>query len=170
VVQIRSPCFKEKRSEYLGQLSQWIKANNFKNVIILSGAYAQFLPEEEGANPVRYLQSMGSTIKTTFQQVQRVERFSLKPTEDPSGIIYLPGSGLTRKLFEALCKESIDVTVLVKYCSEGDNTPDAFQLLEALSSFVQIKEPSKVTGSRVSWDVPVSWSGLYGDNAPHTIF
>jgi len=173
VVQIRSPCFREKRSEYLDDLTVWIKTNNFKNVIVLSSAYSQFLPdttEDEGSNPVRYLQTSVSTLQVPLQPVYRVERYTHKPTNDPSGIIYLPGSGLTRKLFESLCKESIGVTVLVKYCSEGDNTDDAFQLLEKLNLVVPIKEASKRVTSRVSWDVPISWSGLYGDKAPITMF
>jgi len=184
IAQIRSPCFREAKADFLNELVQWIQSSGFARVFILSSSFSQTLSDvpldECIASPIRYLSFSKSTENQCpltaalphMRKVQKVERFTLKPMADESdgnGIVHLPGSGLTRKLFAELEKISIDCTVLIKYCSEGDNTQDAFHLAETINAVVHAVEPSKSTG-RVSWDVPISWSAMFGSAAPNGVY
>jgi len=169
IVQIRSPNFKEKKRQFVGELVDWIKVNQFQKTIVLTSTYAQYIsdlsPEER--NPVRYMSSEPEA-QIKLKQVQKVEQFSHRPTGDQSGLVHLPASGLAKKLFAELSSASLPTTVLVKYCSEGDNTPDAFDLVNQLNGLIGAKEIGK--NGRVDWSVPVSWRALFGGDAPNVIY
>lgn len=173
IIQIRSPCFRERRRHFVEQLVAWIKARKFQQVIVLSSAFSQYLADispEESVSPIRYLSSKISSVELpALKRVQRVEQFTHRPTDAADGILYLPGSGLTRRLFAAL-QENVNCVVLVKYCSEGDNTADAFHVADTVNQLVAVKQPRE-SGGRVSWDIPISWSGLFGEgDAPAGVY
>lgn len=170
VVQLRSPNFKEKKRQFVGELVDWIQASGFKRTILLSSSFSQYIGDltpDETLNPVRYMSSHDEPdIK--IKPVQNVEQFSHRPTGDTSGLVHLPASGLAKALLAELKARTIRTLLLIKYCSEGDNTPDAFDLLNHLNGVVTLKEVGK--GGRVEWAVPVSWRKLFGGDAPAVIY
>lgn len=109
-----------------------------------------------------------NTDSLKLKKIGKVERFSFRPTNDQeTGIIKIPGSGISRRLLDSLDADDVSCIMLVKFCSEGDNTQDAFDLANKFNDVTKIKEPSKGT---VNWIVPYSWRALYGGDAPYSMY
>ncbi|PNY16245.1 proteasome assembly chaperone 2-like protein [Trifolium pratense] len=65
--------------------------------------------------------------------------------------------------------KGLKVTCLLCYCSEGDNTSDAFQLADAACKLLKPNQPnSGIEG--VKWRVPLSWMSVYGPPPDVSIF
>lgn len=89
---------------------------------------------------------------------------------DSEFCIRIPGGGITKTLYEeSYCKE-IQMAVLLKFVSEGDNIPDAVSLVEYLNEWLQITKPSSPTASALTWKIPSSWWLLLGRGLPPTLF
>ncbi|KAI1290214.1 Proteasome assembly chaperone 2 [Halotydeus destructor] len=170
VMQIRSPCYHDKRQSFLDNLVDWIKSSQFAKVILLSSTYSQFLSDldaSEQPNPVRQFANFELDAGSQIKQVTKVERYSHRP--DENGMINIPGSGLTKKLFDHLNEAGLSTLALVKYCSEGDNSPDAVGLVEALNTIVPVKQRTSSLG-HLGWDIPISWNKLFGGDAPLEVY
>lgn len=164
IVQLRSPPFSGMSLKFVTSLSGWIKDASFSKVIILTSSFSQFLTPtnpSEGVNPVRFLS--GTSIPG-IEPLVKVEEYSLKPSE--TGVIKIPGSGFALKLYKACEAGGFPAQLLVKYCSEGDNTPDAYHLMSVLNSVIKVRS----TSEKSTWIVPVSWNKLYGEDHPTTLF
>ncbi|WJX45527.1 hypothetical protein P8452_32401 [Trifolium repens] len=72
-------------------------------------------------------------------------------------------------LFSFLKAKGLKVTCLLCYCSEGDNTSDAFQLADAACKLLKPNHPnSGIEGGK--WRVPLSWMSVYGPPPDVSIF
>lgn len=164
IVQLRSPPFSRVSSKFVSSLFAWIKEASFSKVVVLTSSFSQFLTPtnpNEGTNPVRFLS--GSSIDG-IEPLTKVEEYSLKPSE--TGVIKIPGSGFALKLYRSCEEGGFQTQLLVKYCSEGDNTPDAYHLMSVLNSVIKVRP----TSEKSTWIVPVSWNKLYGEDHPETLF
>lgn len=162
IVQLRSPSFSGLSSKFVSELSEWIKQAAFSKVLIMTSSFSQFLaPSTEGVNPVRYL---SASAVPGIEPLVKVEEYSLKPSE--SGVIKIPGSGFALKLYQACVDNDFMAQLLVKYCSEGDNSPDAYHLINVLNSIIKVRS----TSQNNTWVVPVSWNKLYGEDHPTNLF
>ncbi|KAL6209686.1 hypothetical protein ACLB2K_020626 [Fragaria x ananassa] len=73
-------------------------------------------------------------------------------------------------LFSCFKAKALKVTCLLCYCSEGDNTPDAFHLAEAACKLLG-RSPSDLHGNNNdNWFIPVSWKTVYGSPADMSLF
>ncbi|KAL0961688.1 hypothetical protein UPYG_G00330440 [Umbra pygmaea] len=82
--------------------------------------------------------------------------------------LYIPGGGITKSLFNASCAEDVCLAVVLIFCSEGDNIPDAFALVNHMNSWLHLVKESNQT--QPEWRIPESWRLLYGSGLPPALF
>ncbi|XP_032875315.1 proteasome assembly chaperone 2 isoform X2 [Amblyraja radiata] len=70
------------------------------------------------------------------------------------------------------CAEGIPLAVLLIFCSEGDNIPDALKLLNFLNEWIQLiaKPNDQQPMSQPQWKIPSSWRLLFGSGIPPALF
>ncbi|RWS09988.1 proteasome assembly chaperone 2-like protein [Dinothrombium tinctorium] len=176
ILQQRAPCFKEKRQMYINQLIAWFKSCNFKQIVALSSSFLQFLAPSLYKNekhPIRYLHTSAfddsflkafDTNDENYKPVVKIDRETLLPSEN--GIIHLPGSGISKSLLAKCESEQIKIVIFVLYCSEGDNTADAFAYVHHLNACLKLNK----NNDPYYWQAPISWQHLYGERYPQEIF
>lgn len=76
------------------------------------------------------------------------------------------GSGLAVKLFNKCVIKEIPCSILLDFCSDGDNIPDALKLVNYLNDWFQLKEKQNTK----NWSIPPSWNFLFGYHPPTEIF
>ena len=174
IVQIRSAPYYDRKYSFIRQILDWIKECSFMQTILLTSSFSHYLShlDEEylAGFPVKFLTTSNFELSAEnlqsagMNEVIKVEKYSMRP--DPNGFVILPGCGFVKNLFEKLEKESMKAILMVKYCSEGDNTKDAVGLLVALSKCLKLQNvelPSKHV-------TPISWNQLFGDEDTHGLF
>ncbi|XP_053209878.1 proteasome assembly chaperone 2-like [Panonychus citri] len=186
IIQLRAPPYKQRRKQFVEELTKWIKEEQFKLTVHLSSSFSQFLspdafnssssPNVQTKLPVRYLatQSLKENNPTTFfEQLKLIE---LKVNSDDSedhdpSLTDLIGSGLTKSLFQHWQNENINGIFFVIFCSEGDNTPEAIEIMEAANKLIKVKETLIETGKPMNrWKTPISWMNLFGGSIPANLF
>ncbi|XP_061521545.1 proteasome assembly chaperone 2 [Phycodurus eques] len=176
VLQIRAPVVKTKSRRFRRLLLSWIKASGFSRTLVLSSCHAYQRDDQQlQGNPLRYLITL-SLLKSSgdaFKELgwKEMERVPLRPgrfdtgTEQPR--LYIPGGGITKGLYMDSCTEDIPLAVLLVFCSEGDNVPDALALVSHLDDWLHLLDnPSR----EAKWKIPISWSLLFGSGIPPAIF
>uniref|UniRef100_A0A8C1PRU5 Uncharacterized protein n=2 Tax=Cyprinus carpio TaxID=7962 RepID=A0A8C1PRU5_CYPCA len=73
-------------------------------------------------------------------------------------------------VLKMLCTEDISMAVMLMFCSEGDNIPDAFALVYPLNDWLHLISEVNVFLSRLNWRVPPSWMLLFGSGLPPLLF
>lgn len=180
LVQQRTPVSPNSRTEYRQFLTDWMKQERFRLVVMLSSCLSQYTnPSDLPKYSVHYYCSPAVT-----QQVQgdlgalcwnKLEKQDPVTHEQSShGVLLMPGSGITRSLLEKCVSDEIPVVLLLVYCSEGDNTPDAILLADRLNEWLHLCQPLKDGEERCGrtgpWQTPISWSLLFGNTPPTGIY
>ncbi|CAK8696166.1 unnamed protein product [Clavelina lepadiformis] len=49
--------------------------------------------------------------------------------------LFLPGGGYTKKLFQACCEAEVPCVVLLLFCAEGNNIPEAMSIVDHLNQW-----------------------------------
>uniref|UniRef100_H2Y8M4 Proteasome assembly chaperone 2 n=1 Tax=Ciona savignyi TaxID=51511 RepID=H2Y8M4_CIOSA len=159
VLQFRSPLVKGKRKEFCEKLTTWAKVEKFSQLIILSSCHAFERKDNEiTGSPFRCL------ISPTFKNLPTQLNwgvFDKKENEE----LFIPGGGFTKDLYKVCCDSELAVIVLLTYCSEGDNIPDAMLVLDQLNKW---KEFCK--NENTNWITPISLSHMFGNPVPTGIF
>ncbi|XP_063779494.1 proteasome assembly chaperone 2 [Pseudophryne corroboree] len=175
VLQIRSSLIKKKSRAFRQALTCWIKKCGFAKVVLLSSSYAYHRDDQQlFGSPFRYLVTPG--LQTSVADVMKelewkeMEKVSLYPgINDESKKTSIPGGGFTKQMFEDCCSEDIHMAVVLKFCSEGDNIPDAFALLDHLNKWLHLRE-SATDDIAPPWKMPSSWRLLFGSGLPPMLF
>ncbi|XP_050794820.1 proteasome assembly chaperone 2 isoform X4 [Gopherus flavomarginatus] len=71
------------------------------------------------------------------------------------------------------CSNGIQMAVLLKFCSEGDNIPDALALVNYLNEWLQLvksEQNSTAPATPSQWKIPHSWRLLFGSGLPPALF
>ncbi|XP_064477017.1 proteasome assembly chaperone 2-like [Ornithodoros turicata] len=177
IVQQRTPVSPNCRAEYRQFLTSWIKSENFKLVIMLSSCLSQFSsPSELSRYSVHYYCSPSVTdmvqdklSSLCWKKLEKQDPVTNEISSD--GVLLMPGSGITRSLLEKCVSDAIPVVLLLLYCSEGDNTPDAILLADRLNEWLHLCPVESSGGGQTGvWQTPVSWSMLFGSGPPTTIY
>ncbi|GAA6077755.1 proteasome assembly chaperone 2, partial [Tachysurus ichikawai] len=178
VLQIRTPILPMKMKSFRKLLVSWIKASGFSRTVLLSSCHAHHRDDQQLlGSPLRYLLTQalrGDTEGTEemlqrlgWREMERVSAFPGVPDSDRQHL-YIPGGGVTKALYNDCCSENISMVVLLLFCSEGDNVPDAFTLVNHLNDWLHLLD-KPVQGS-VLWRTPSSWRLLFGSGVPPLIF
>uniref|UniRef100_A0A8D0HAL9 Proteasome assembly chaperone 2 n=1 Tax=Sphenodon punctatus TaxID=8508 RepID=A0A8D0HAL9_SPHPU len=178
VLQIRSPFIKNKYKSFCQMLLSWVKSSKCVKVILLSSSHAYQRDDQQlDGTSLRYLLSP-EIQKTVGDQMQKLnwkemEKVSACPgVNEDEKVLHIPGGGITKLLFTESCAKGIQMAVLLKFCSEGDNIPDAVALANYLNEWLQITErqSSNPTAPTSKWKIPSSWKLLFGSGLPPVIF
>ncbi|KAG7235574.1 hypothetical protein INR49_002498 [Caranx melampygus] len=130
---------------------------------------------DEILTPLRYLVTP-SLLKVSadalkelgWKEMERVSPFPGLTDANTEPRLCIPGGGITKGLYTDSCSEDLPLAVLLLFCSEGDNIPDAFTLVNHLNDWLHLldnpsQEPNK-------WKIPTSWSLLFGSGIPPALF
>ncbi|XP_062986622.1 proteasome assembly chaperone 2 isoform X2 [Elgaria multicarinata webbii] len=178
VLQIRSPFIKNKYRPFCKTLLSWVKSCGFSKIVLLSSSHAyQRNDQQLHGTSLRYL--LSPAVEKTIGNV--IERLSGRELEQIAAfpgvngdekVFHIPGGGITKLLFTESCSKEIPMVVLLKFCSEGDNIPDAHALADYLNEWLQLtanqSSSSSVKCSR--WKIPSSWKLLFGSGLPPALF
>ncbi|KAK7139027.1 hypothetical protein R3I93_016220 [Phoxinus phoxinus] len=174
VLQIRTPIIQTKVRSFRKLIVSWIKSSLFLRSVLLSSSHAYQRDDQQlHGTPLRFLLSP-SLQKEEGQRVEELgwremERISAFPEiSDSEQRLYIPGGGVTKALYTDCCTEDIPMAVVLIFCSEGDNIPDAFALINHLNDWLHLLE--KPTQGSVQWRVPSSWKLLFGSGIPPLLF
>lgn len=176
VVQQRAPLVKGRQTEYCRKLVSWIKSCHFKQVILVSSISAtERVDSQIEGSPLRY--HVTPAVKNllpvfdglSWKSLEKRPKFPYLNTEelsDENKAFFFPGGGFTKKLYEACCRDDIPLTVLLTFCSEGDNISDAVNLFLYLNAWLKMVPKEKVEdwilGKPSDFNFPASWRLLFG--------
>ncbi|KAJ8412652.1 hypothetical protein AAFF_G00116030 [Aldrovandia affinis] len=174
VLQIRTPLIQTKHKQFRKLIISWIKSSGFARTVLLSSSHAYQRDDQQIHNtPLRYLLSpaMQRIVSDDLKELQwrEMERVALFPgVSDTEKRLYIPGGGFTKGLYTDCCSEDVPLAVVLTFCSEGDNIPDAFALVNHLNDWLHlVAKPSDVSSQ---WRAPWSWRLLFGSGIPPALF
>ncbi|WOG84666.1 hypothetical protein DCAR_0103850 [Daucus carota subsp. sativus] len=195
-VQQRSPVVKGMMLEYAKNLADFAAANGKKHVVVLSSldfGRWQTIDMSSGLQ-IYYLSSanmdgtdddcerLGWKRLQEYNPAQRrwkylddlaegkmVQEDTSTFEDDMQDEDYLPSLPFAA-MFSCFKAKGLKVTCLLCYCSEGDNMPDSFQLAEAASKLVGLRDTDIQGNEGGKWTIPFSWQSVYGPPADMSIF
>nr|XP_008259228.3 proteasome assembly chaperone 2 [Oryctolagus cuniculus] len=180
VLQLRSIFIKYKSKSFCEKLLCWVENSGCTRVIVLSSSHSYHRNDKQlCSTPFRYLltPSMQKTVQNKIKSLnwQEMEKSPCIPEiEDSDLCVRVPGGGITKLLYDESCSKDIQMAVLLKFVSEGDNIPDALGLVEYLNEWLQIIKPhvqgDDPTASTLPWKIPSSWRLLFGSGLPPALF
>ncbi|XP_041377008.1 proteasome assembly chaperone 2-like [Gigantopelta aegis] len=186
VVQQRAPFIRGKKKIFFKWFSEWIRAQNFSRVIILTSSFAEErLDKQIQGSPLRFLVSTAIEKQDgeLFRDKLNWQELELRPLppglsseNDNKPTVYIPGSGIAKNLFEDL--SDLPVAMLLMFCSEGDNSNDAVTLVNYLNSWINVVtvkpksdgECGDIAQDTMLWKVPISWRLVFGSKVDQTLF
>ncbi|XP_056153853.1 proteasome assembly chaperone 2 [Lampris incognitus] len=176
VLQIRTLIIQTKSKKFRNLIVSWIKDSGFSRTIVLSSSYAYQRDDQQlQGTPLRYLVTpalqkvSGDVLKELgWREMERVSAFPGLTDTNTEPRLYIPGGGITRGLFMDSCAEELLLAVVLIFCSEGDNIPDAFTLVNHLNNWLHLLD--KPNQETIKWKIPSSWKLLFGGGIPPAIF
>jgi hypothetical protein len=94
---------------------------------------------------------------------------------DPNAIMHLPGSGITKNLYELCTEKDLPFVAMIMFASDGDNFAEAvkfFQMADNVFEFrkARVTEANKGELGRPHW--PPSWYPFIveAENAPPLLY
>ncbi|KAM6974499.1 proteasome assembly chaperone 2 [Tautogolabrus adspersus] len=176
VLQIRAPIIQTKSKKFRQLVVTWIKASGFSRTVVLSSSHAYQRDDQQlQGTPLRYLVtpslqkvSVDAFKELGWREMERVPALPELRDANTEPRLYISGGGITKGLYTDSCEEDLPLAVLLLFCSEGDNIPDAFTLVNHLNDWLHLldnpsKEPNK-------WKIPTSWNLLFGSGIPPALF
>ncbi|XP_062020370.1 uncharacterized protein LOC133736787 [Rosa rugosa] len=182
--------------EFAKKLADYVAASGKKHVIVLSsldfgrwqridmssGSQMHYLSSSNADGTDDYCEQLGWKRLQDYNPSQRSWKY-LNTLADGNAMPEdsLPFEGELEEeeyyypslpfaaLFSSFKAKGSKVTCLLCYCSEGDNTPDAFHLAEAACKLLGVS-PSNFHGNTDNWLIPISWKTVYGPPADMSLF
>lgn len=177
VLQIRSPIIQKRTKKFRQVLVSWIKASGFSRTIVLSSSHAYQRDDRQlQGSPLRYLitpsmlkLSEGALKELGWLEMEKVLAFPGVTDGNAEPRLYIPGGGITKGLYTDSCAEDLPLAVLLLFCSEGDNIPDAFTIINHLDSWLHLlNNPNEDHPNK--WKIPPSWTLMFGSGIPPALF
>uniref|UniRef100_A0A8B9TF44 Proteasome assembly chaperone 2 n=1 Tax=Anas platyrhynchos TaxID=8839 RepID=A0A8B9TF44_ANAPL len=140
-------------------LLSWVESSKCARVILLSSSHAYQRDDEQLlGTPLRYLltPALEKAVEGRMQELKWKEMEKIK-----------------QKCLLASCcscSKGIQMAVLLKFCSEGDNIPDAFALVNYLNEWLQLIKSKEIPDTSSQWKIPSSWRLLFGNGLPPALF
>ncbi|XP_004073845.1 proteasome assembly chaperone 2 [Oryzias latipes] len=177
VLQIRAPIIQTRTKRFRQQLVSWIKASGFSRTMVLSSSHAYQRDDLQlQGSPLRFLVtpsllgvSADALKELGWREMERTPAFPGLTDAEAEPRLCIPGGGITKGLYSDSCAEDLRLAVLLLFCSEGDNIPDAFALVNHLNDWLHLLDnQDQEPNSR--WKIPTSWSLLFGSGIPPALF
>lgn len=166
ILQQRAPLFKGKRGQFVQLLVDFIRQERFRETICLTSSHAyERLDSQLSGVQCRYLQT--NSLDHTNKELQdklgwialekRSDRNNtIEPVNDQK--VFIPGGGIAQKFFRRAEEYQLNAFVLIVFAHEGNNIPEANQLVNYLNHWKDYLNKSSVS----SWRTPISWQYLFG--------
>ncbi|XP_028030988.1 proteasome assembly chaperone 2 [Bombyx mandarina] len=161
VLQLRAPLVYKYATSFLKQILEKFKESGINDIVILTSSYAHE-KKHIMTSPFRYLVNEYSSYKNEIQKLNWTEHEIIE-----NGIKIL-GGGFASLLYGICIEQLVPCLILYKYCSEGDNIPDAYEMIQYLDSVLRIFNKDKDLSSQLVQ--PISWKYLYGRPPPIGIY
>lgn len=157
IFQIRTPLVATLMQDFFNQLVQHLVNQKVDRLIILTSSHA-YEKHTVSASPFEYVANEMFTerIKPGINQWNAFD----------GSLIF--GGGYANALLAVATANQLPAIVLFKYVSEGDNTPDATQLVGQLNGWLNLLPLNDEGAAKLI--VPISWKYLYGDAPPDQIY
>ncbi|CAG2065546.1 unnamed protein product, partial [Timema podura] len=166
IIQIRSPLCNSK-NDFLNEFLKWTSDVHLEQIVVLSSSFDYERNDEQiCGTPLRYFMTKTSRNKMrpklskwkelecmTFPGVN-----SLENVKEPEKL-NIPGGGFTKLLYQKCILKDVALVVLLKFCSEGDNIPDAVMLADYVDEWLDIVP--KENNLPFTWSYPPSWKHLF---------
>jgi len=169
-IQIRSLVAKRPTS-FFHEVLNFVTDYKIAKVIILTSSFGHEKRDEQLRTvPFRYLATDNMTAECG-KQFEELSWIGLEPKQDEfSGqpILQIHGGGFAKTLFDTLQKENVPCIVILKYCSEGDNIPDACELVNYSNRFLKIVSVND--DNLCKFKFPPSWKFLFGNLPPRELY
>lgn len=161
VLQVRAPLVYKFARAFLEDVVKKCKEKGVKDIVILSSSFAHE-KKHVMTSPFRYMANDTCPYKDTISGLKWLRHES----EDETLKIF--GGGYASLLFKISQEHSVPCLLLYKYCSEGDNIPDSYDMVQQLTSILSIFKPTPDLNSQLVQ--PVSWKLLFGRPPPQDIY
>lgn len=160
ILQIRSPLIYKYAKQFLEEVIETFNEKKIKDVIILTSSYAH---EKKHilTSSFRYVVSEGNPY-TEKMKIEDIEKY------ENDGDLKILGGGFASLLYKICLEKSLLCLILFKYCSEGDNIPDAYDMVSKLIKVLPLFSENKDLFSQLVQ--PVSWTLLFGRPPPQDIY
>ncbi|XP_050680863.1 proteasome assembly chaperone 2 [Leptidea sinapis] len=161
VLQIRAPLIYKYAQEFLEHLVNEFKERKIRDIIILTSSYAHE-KKHIMSSPFRYLSSEVTPYR------EKIDYFKLMLHESHNDSLKIFGGGYASMLYKIIKEKGLPCLVLYKYCSEGDNIPDSYDMIGCLNNIYPLfDEQDDIYGKLVQ---PASWTLLFGRPPPQDIY
>ena len=140
--------------------------------VILTSSYGHEKKDAElRTAPFRYLASTNLLVECK-EQFKAISWMPLEPicTDDfhHQTALQIHGGGFAKALYNLLEKNYFPCVIIFKYCSEGDNIPDAIELLNYSNQWLNLVPVDDNNACKLRF--PPSWKFLFGNIAPKEIY
>lgn len=161
IFQQRAPLFKGKRNQFVQLLQDFIMEEKFRETICLTSSHAYERLDSQLIGPQSRYLAVNSLPKESLEWKTLEKRIDHNRNEsfeknDQSLDYFIPGGGVAQKFFKSCKENSVNAYVLIVFAHEGNNIPEAFQLVNYLNEW------KEYLGKTSSWRIPISWKYLYG--------
>lgn len=179
VLQLRTPLAPAAMAAFVGELLDHFRAAGIGRLIVLTSSYAYEKHLVAGA-AFAYV----ATEAFEAAEAPRVFGERLGAQRFEGDVIF--GGGFARRLLQAAGERDMEAVVVFKYVSEGDNRPDARDMVALLGDGrLGRAEGGDVTAERCCWPgaclprddagevrlvEPLSWKLLFGNEAPAEMY
>lgn len=161
VLQIRAPLVYKYAQSFLEDIVEKLKTKQIKNIILLASSYSH---EKKHINtsPFRFLSTEVNPYEDDIKKLNWIKH------EQEEARVKIYGGGFTSMFFEIIKENSLPCCILYKFCSEGDNIPDAYDMIHHLNKILHLFHQEKDVHSQLIQ--PVSWKFLFGRPPPIDIY
>jgi proteasome assembly chaperone 2 len=161
VLQLRAPLVFKYARTFLEDVVLKFKERNIKDIVILTSSFAHE-KKHITSSPFRYIANESCLHKSKVQKLTWMEHESL----DTGLKIF--GGGFASLLYAITSQQSLPCLILYKYCSEGNNIPDAYEMVHYLAKLIPIFSENKDLVSQLVQ--PASWKLMFGRPPPRDIY
>jgi len=170
VFQIRSGLLPGQGAKFVADLLGWCQERGVGRIVCLTSSHSHERSDKQlSGTPLRYLATSSLTssypVPESFTRLENKEQFPGLRREEQPEAVFIPGGGLAKRFLSGCEQGGLQCLVLLKFCSEGDNTADAIQVADYLHQYLPWR-PS----SQDKYSVPPSWRHLFGPPAPQEMF
>lgn len=139
-------------------------------VVILTSSFGHVKRDEQiRTAPYRYLNNTeNESIKKQFNDLSWIPLEPKKDEFNGESVLQISGGGFAKTLFELFKRENVSCTIVLKFCSEGDNIPDACELINHLNQWLKLIPVDKKNIAALKF--PASWKFLFGNSPPKELY
>lgn len=161
VLQIRAPLIYKYARKFLDEIVDSFKEKNVKDIVILTSSFAHE-KKHVSTSPFRYIMNEQGLYRNEINNI------NLTRHESTDTGLKIYGGGFASLLYKISTEKTLPCLILYKYCSEGDNIPDSYEIINCLSKVLPLFNNEKDLMSQMIH--PVSWKLFYGRPPPKNIY